>query len=201
MRGLDESTEVFLRTGQKAQEQVRHAWDGFINFAARDNVLEVALGLIIANSFTKVVTSFVSDLILPIVSLLPFLNRNMDEKFAVLSKGPNYDQQDGYNTLYQAREDGALVLAYGLFIETVINFLGVSLTLYAVGHLYMLLTHDKIIKPTVRCPYCKQYIGRSALRCRHCSTWQDGREDEPRSDRSSRGELADAESSRAGETP
>lgn len=46
MRGLDESTDVFLRTGQKAQEQVRHAWDGFINFAARDNVLEVALGLI-----------------------------------------------------------------------------------------------------------------------------------------------------------
>ena len=37
----------------------------------------------------------------------------MDQKFAVLSKGPNYDQQNGYNTLYQAREDGALVLAYG----------------------------------------------------------------------------------------
>jgi large conductance mechanosensitive channel len=37
----------------------------------------------------------------------------MDEKFAVLSKGPNFDQQNGYNTLYQAREDGALVLAYG----------------------------------------------------------------------------------------
>lgn len=37
----------------------------------------------------------------------------MDQKFAVLSKGPTYDQQNGYNTLYQAREDGALVLAYG----------------------------------------------------------------------------------------
>lgn len=52
-------------------------------------------------------------MVLPIVSLLPFLNRNMDQKFAVLSKGPNFDQQNGYNTLYQAREDGALVLAYG----------------------------------------------------------------------------------------
>ncbi|KGO74398.1 Large-conductance mechanosensitive channel [Penicillium italicum] len=113
MRGLDESTDVFVRTGQKAQEQVRHAWHGFINFAARDNVLEVALGLIIANAFTKVVTSFVSDMVLPIISLLPFLNRNMDQKFAVLSKGPNFDQQYGYNTLHQAREDGALVLAYG----------------------------------------------------------------------------------------
>lgn len=51
MRGLDESTDVFLRTGQKAQEQVRHAWDGFINFAARDNVLEVALGLMLVLPF------------------------------------------------------------------------------------------------------------------------------------------------------
>jgi large conductance mechanosensitive channel len=45
MRGLDESSDVLARTGQKAQEQVRHVWDGFVNFAARDNVLEVALGL------------------------------------------------------------------------------------------------------------------------------------------------------------
>ncbi|KAJ5747172.1 uncharacterized protein N7511_008868 [Penicillium nucicola] len=185
MRGLDESTEVLVRTGQKAQEQVKHAWDGFVNFAARDNVLEVALGLIIANAFTKVVTSFVSDMVLPIVSLLPFLNRNMDQKFAVLSKGPNFSHEIGYNTLRQAREDGALVLAYGVFIETLLNFLGVSLTLYAVGHIYMFIFHNKIIKPTVRCPYCKQYISEQAIRCRHCSTWQDGREDEPKSDSSS----------------
>lgn len=140
MRGLDENTEVdidvdaLIRTGQHAQARVRHAWDGFINFAARDNVLEVALGLMqvlwlyltfvtiltlssIANAFTKVVTSFVSDLVLPIVSLLPFLNRNMDQKFAVLSKGPNYTSE-GYNTLHQAREDGALVLAYGYVCQT-----------------------------------------------------------------------------------
>ena len=45
MRGLDDSADVFLRTGQKAQKHVRRAWEGFINFAARDNVLEVALGL------------------------------------------------------------------------------------------------------------------------------------------------------------
>ncbi|CAG8217134.1 unnamed protein product [Penicillium olsonii] len=190
MRGLDENSDALIRTGQKAQEQVRHAWDGFLNFAARDNVLEVALGLIIANAFTKVVTSFVSDLVLPIVSLLPFLNRNMDQKFAVLSKGPNFTEE-GYNTLYQAREDGALVLAYGAFIETVVNFLGVSLTLYAAGHLYMFFFHTKIIKPTVRCPYCKQFISEMALRCRHCSTWQDGREDGTMSHESGREGLQD----------
>ena len=131
MRGLDESTEVLTRVSQAAGEQVKHGWEAFVNFAARDNVLEVALGLMseesflrgsylsltwvdsIANAFTKVVTSFVSDIVLPIVSLLPFLNRNMDQKFAVLSEGQNYVKGEGYNTLKQARDDGALVLAWG----------------------------------------------------------------------------------------
>jgi large conductance mechanosensitive channel len=50
MRGLDESTDVLLRVGQSATEQVRHGWQAFVNFAARDNVLEVALGLMSENS-------------------------------------------------------------------------------------------------------------------------------------------------------
>ncbi|KAJ5677720.1 uncharacterized protein N7477_003353 [Penicillium maclennaniae] len=179
MRGLDESTDVLKRVRQTAGEQVKHGWNAFVNFAARDNVLEVALGLIIANAFTKVVTSFVSDLALPVVSLLPFLNRNMDQKFAVLSRGPNYVSEDGYNTIKQARDDGALVLAYGLFIENILNFLGVSLTLFAVAHAYMFVSHNKIIKPTVRCRYCKKFISAQARRCCNCSSWLDGREDLP----------------------
>ncbi|KAH2308957.1 hypothetical protein KXV47_006070 [Aspergillus fumigatus] len=133
----------------------------------------------IAQAFTKVVTSFVSDIILPIVALLPFLHRNMDEKFAVLRRGPHYVEEKGYNTLEQARNDGALVLAYGAFLETVISFVGVSLTLYAIGHLYTWISHDQIIKQTVQCKYCRKYISEKALRCVNCTSWQDGREDAP----------------------
>ncbi|KAJ5690037.1 Large-conductance mechanosensitive channel [Penicillium macrosclerotiorum] len=179
MRGLDDSTDIIIRVSQSAGEQVKHGLEAFVNFAARDNVLEVALGLIIGNAFTKVVTSFVSDIVLPIVSLLPFLNRNMDQKFAVLSRGPNYVEGTGYNTVKQAREDGALVLAWGIFIETILNFLGVSCTLFAVAHIYMFVSHNKIIKPTVRCRYCKKFISIEAKRCLNCSSWQDGREDQP----------------------
>lgn len=67
----------------------------------------------IGQAFTQVVTSFVSDVILPIISLLPFIHRNLEEKFHVLKRGPNYDHSRGYNTLAQARDDGALVMAYG----------------------------------------------------------------------------------------
>jgi len=45
MRGLGESTETIRRVSHDAREHVHHAWQGFIDFAARDNVLEVALGL------------------------------------------------------------------------------------------------------------------------------------------------------------
>lgn len=45
MPRLDDSTEALLRAGQTAQNSVKRVWDGFLNFAVRDNVLEVALGL------------------------------------------------------------------------------------------------------------------------------------------------------------
>ena len=63
--------------------------------------------------FTAVVTSLVSDILLPPLSILLPLNKNLDEKFAVLKAGPNYDAEDGYNTLKQAQQDGAVVMAYG----------------------------------------------------------------------------------------
>jgi large conductance mechanosensitive channel len=70
----------------------------------------------IAAAFTSVVTSFVSDILLPPLSLLPFINRNMEEKFAVLRAGKNYHNGThghGYNTMDQALADGAVVLSYG----------------------------------------------------------------------------------------
>jgi large conductance mechanosensitive channel len=86
---------------------------GFIDFAFQGNVLEIAFGLILASMFTAVVTSFVSDILLPPLSVLLPLNKNLEEKFAVLRAGPNEPSDGGYNTLKQAQEDGAVVMAYG----------------------------------------------------------------------------------------
>ena len=67
----------------------------------------------IADGFTQLTNSFVDDILLPPLSVLLPLNRNLDEKFAVLKPGPNYDSLGGYTTLSQAIEDGAVVMAYG----------------------------------------------------------------------------------------
>lgn len=47
---------------------------------------------------------------------------------------------------------------FSVFVENFLNFLGVSLTLFAVAHIYMFVSHNKIIKPTIRCKYCKKFI-------------------------------------------
>ena len=66
----------------------------------------------IATSFTGVVNSLVSDILLPPISLLPFMShKNLPEKFVVLRKGPHGDK--GYNTINQAIEDGAVTMNYG----------------------------------------------------------------------------------------
>ena len=91
---------------------MKSAWSGFTDWVFSDNVLEVAIGLIIASAFTAVINSFTSDIILPIVSLLPFLSKNFDEKFAIL-KRPRGPVKVQYNTVKQALNDGAVVLAYG----------------------------------------------------------------------------------------
>jgi large conductance mechanosensitive channel len=68
----------------------------------------------IAAAFTSVVSSFVSDILLPPISLIPFIDRNLDEKFAVLRSGAH--RSGSYNTSKQALDDGAVVMAYGFVL-------------------------------------------------------------------------------------
>lgn len=173
----EEERRTLLREGE---EKARRVFSEFIDFAFSGNILEIAFGLILATAFTAVTTSLVSDILLPPLSIILPLRRNMSEKFAVLRPGPNYNDQDGYNTLDQAQSDGAVILAYGIFLNKVINFLGVGLALYGLASLYQCLSHDPIIKHTVKCRYCGKNVGFKAIRCVNCTSWLDGREERMR---------------------
>ena len=63
-----------------------------------------------------------------------------------------------YNTLQQALDDGAVVMAYGKFLDKTFNLLGISVTLFVVAKTYGWASSDNIIKKTVRCKYCRKYI-------------------------------------------
>lgn len=170
---------MLQHAGEEVVNRANRMWQGFSDFALQDNVLEVAVGLIIAAAFTAVVTSFVSEILLPPLSLIPGMNRNMEGKFAILRRGPNFNKTDGigYNTLQQAAEDGAVVMAYGSFLNQILKFLGVGFALYGVASVYEMFTSDPIIKHMVKCKYCRKRISVKAKRCVNCTSWQDGRED------------------------
>ncbi|ROW14057.1 hypothetical protein VPNG_04189 [Cytospora leucostoma] len=169
--GLDESLFEY------GTRRTRRLVDGFVEFATEGNVLEIAFGLIVAAAFTNVVTSFVSDVILPPLSVLLPLNANLENKFAVLQPGPHHEAWGGYNTVDQAQEDGAIIMAYGVFLDKTINFVGLGLALYALAGAYQYLSRDPIIKHSVKCRYCKRKTLEEAVRCVNCTSWLDGRED------------------------
>ena len=113
----------------------------------------------VAAAFTNVVTSFVSDILLPPLSVLLPLNANLDLKFAVLQAGPTYyDLPHGYRTIEQAQADGAVIMAYGVFLNKTLNFVGLGSALYALAGLYQYLSKDPIIKHMVKCRYCRKRI-------------------------------------------
>jgi large conductance mechanosensitive channel len=132
----------------------------------------------LAAAFTSCANSLVSDIILPIISLLPFLSRNLDEKFAILQRGPSYNStiSTGYNTVKQALDDGAVVFAWGNFIDKVIRFMCIALALWIIALAYSRGTDDNIVKKQVKCKFCRKYISEKAKRCVNCTSWVDGRE-------------------------
>ncbi|OAL51673.1 hypothetical protein IQ07DRAFT_387838 [Pyrenochaeta sp. DS3sAY3a] len=176
MPRLDEHTEEVLRDAESGiRRRTASAWDSFSNFALRDNVLEVAVGLILAASFTACANSLVSDIILPLISLLPFLARNLDEKFAILKHGPNYNGTiaNGYNTVGQALADGAVVFAYGSFLDKVVRFLAVAVVLWGVAMGYSRGTEDSEFFKFSRC--CRRGPGLKGWRGKYTVwdlTWE-----------------------------
>ena len=96
----------------------------FKEFAMRGNVIDMAVGIIIGAAFGKIVTSLVNDIIMPPIGLL-MGNVDFSNLFVNLSGG-------GYATLAEAEAAGAPVIKYGIFINTVLDFVIVAFVIFLV---------------------------------------------------------------------
>jgi len=94
----------------------------FKTFAMRGNVLDMAVGIIIGGAFGKIVTSLVNDVMMPILGRVTG-NVDFGNLYVNLSGNP-------YASFTAAKDAGAPVLAYGLFINTVINFVIVAFAIF-----------------------------------------------------------------------
>jgi len=100
----------------------------FRDFAMRGNVIDLAVGIIIGAAFTGIVTSLVNDVIMPVIGAL-MKGVDFTNYFFVLSNGHG----DGnYQNLKAAKDAGAATINYGIFINTVINFIIVAFVIFMV---------------------------------------------------------------------
>ena len=137
----------------------------FKEFAVRGNVIDMAVGIIIGAAFGQIVNSFVQDVLMPpigrLVGHVDFSNR-----FVSLS-GVHYD------TIAAAKAAGAATLNYGLFLNTVINFLIVAFAVYLLVRQVNRFTSKPApaAAPATRdCPYCLTTIPAKATKCAHCTS-------------------------------
>jgi large conductance mechanosensitive channel len=100
----------------------------FKEFAMRGNVVDMAVGIIIGVAFGAIVASFVSDVLMPIIGLFAG-GMDFSNQFVVLKQGA---VAGPYVSLAAAKQAGAVTLAYGVFINTIVNFLIVAFALFLV---------------------------------------------------------------------
>jgi large conductance mechanosensitive channel len=138
----------------------------FKEFAMRGNVLDMAIGIVIGVSFGKIVTSFVNDVVMPPIGLL--LGKvDFSNLFIDLSG-------KSYATLAEAKAAGAATIKYGLFLNTVVDFIIVAFVIFMLVRQINRMTRKPEAAPaaltTKECAYCLSSIAIKATRCPHCTS-------------------------------
>ena len=100
----------------------------FKQFAMRGNVVDMAIGIVIGAAFGAIIASFVGDVLMPILGLL-MGGMDFSNQFLLLRDGK---VAGPYPSLAAAREAGAVAVAYGVFINTIVNFVIVAFALFLV---------------------------------------------------------------------
>ena len=137
--------------------------EDFKKFAMRGNVIDMAVGVIIGGAFGKIVGSLVSDVIMPPIGMA--LGKMDFKNLFIALNGKEYA------TLEAAKKAGAPVLAYGSFVNTVVDFLILAFVVFLMVKQINRLTPPPAPKPEPRkCPNCKSEIADDATRCPHCTS-------------------------------
>jgi large conductance mechanosensitive channel len=136
----------------------------FREFAVKGNAVDLAIGVLIGAAFGAVVTSLVNDVIMPPIGKL-LGGVDFSNLFVVLGSGE-------YPSLKAAKEAGAATLNYGVFINTVINFLIIAFILFMIVRtMNRLRRAEPAPSPTTKaCPHCTMQIPLKATRCPHCTS-------------------------------
>ena len=144
----------------------------FRDFAMKGNVMDMAVGIIIGGAFGKIVSSLVNDVIMPPIGML--LGKVDFSNLFINLTGEHYA------SLADARAAGAATVNYGLFLNTVVDFIIVAFAIFltvkwinkmraATEALEKKPPAVPVAPTTKECPYCLSTIPIKAIRCAHCT--------------------------------
>jgi large conductance mechanosensitive channel len=136
----------------------------FKEFALKGNVVDMAVGIIIGAAFGKIVSSLVGDVLMPPIGRL-MGNLDFSNLFVALNG-------QVYESLKAAKDAGAPTINYGLFLNTVIDFIIVAFVIFLlVKQMNRLKKSEPAATPVTReCPYCLSQIALKATRCPACTS-------------------------------
>ena len=137
----------------------------FREFAARGNVVDLAVGVIIGAAFGKIVTSLVNDIVMPPIGMI--IGRIDFKNLFVALNGQTYA------SIADAQKAGAPTINYGVFLNTVLEFLIVAFVIFLMVRQINRLKTPAPAPPTEDardCPFCISRIPTKATRCPHCTS-------------------------------
>ena len=140
-------------------------FDEFKKFIMRGNVVDMATGVIIGAAFGKIVSSFTADILMPPLGLM--LGKIDFSNLYINLSGVEYE------TYAAAKEAGAPIIAYGVFLNTCLDFLIMATAIFI-----LIKWVNKIMPPPPaapakeprKCPYCKEVVADDATKCPHCAS-------------------------------
>ena len=155
-------------------ERFKRYADEFKTFAIKGNVIDMAVGIIIGAAFGKVVNSVVADIIMPPMG---WLMGKVDFTNLYLTLPNAQGEIATYPSLAAAQAAGAVTINYGLFINTIINFVIVAFAVFLLIKFINKLRASVEKKEEVaeqattkECPKCFSTINIKATKCPHCTS-------------------------------
>ena len=147
----------------------------FKTFALKGNIIDMAVGVVVGGAFGKIVTSFVNDIITPLISIITGQTTKLADYFVALD-WQSYASKD------EALAVGVSTLNYGTFLVAIIDFLIIAFSIFIVikqlnniqekiSHLNKNKEEALPPKPTTKeCVYCKSVIHIDAVKCPNCAS-------------------------------
>jgi large conductance mechanosensitive channel len=135
----------------------------FREFAMRGNVVDLAVGIIIGAAFGKIITSLVTDIIMPPIGLI--LGKVDFTNLFLNISGTHFDSLDA------AKKAGAATINYGLFLNTVLDFVIVAFAVFLLVKQINRFHQPAPAAPSTKdCGFCYSSIPIKATRCPHCTS-------------------------------